>query len=153
MDAHGANSSVEGEKLLCERPKTLGVSENLDGENTINSNKDNDNNDSIADESSNHEIIDANSSTIFLKSCTECRPTSQGNKECTDANQDILKFTDTNKQNGECKATSHDGHISEEKGIKDAPVCHFKDIVAIVDPPRVGLHPTVSICRCKSLLL
>ncbi|ONK70662.1 uncharacterized protein A4U43_C04F210 [Asparagus officinalis] len=143
VDAHAANSSVEVEKHLCERSITLGVSENLDGENTTNSNKDCDNNDSIADESSNHEIIVTNSSTNFLKSCTECRPASQGNKECTDVNQDILKFTDTNKQNGECKETSHDGHISEEKGIKDAPACHFKDIVAIVDPPRVGLHPTV----------
>lgn len=39
-------------------------------------------------------------------------------------------------------------HLQESSTSKDGNylVPQFKNVVAIVDPPRVGLHPTVSIC-------
>uniref|UniRef100_A0A0E0KM18 C3H1-type domain-containing protein n=1 Tax=Oryza punctata TaxID=4537 RepID=A0A0E0KM18_ORYPU len=39
--------------------------------------------------------------------------------------------------------TSHDGSSISNNDVTAATACQFEDIVAIVDPPRVGLHPTV----------
>ncbi|KAF0893256.1 hypothetical protein E2562_023508 [Oryza meyeriana var. granulata] len=39
--------------------------------------------------------------------------------------------------------TCHDGSSISNNDMTAAPACQFEDIVAIVDPPRVGLHPTV----------
>lgn len=156
VDTLVANASAVKEEILpCERSKCLGLSENLDGESTMNSV--NDNNDSLADESSSQETNSTNSATGFLRSCTTecraCRPPSGENRECRDANQDNLKDSDPNKENDQCRTTGEDGCVSEEKGIKATPACHFKDVVAIVDPPRVGLHSTVSnIFLCILLL-
>lgn len=117
--------------------------ENLDGETAKDSNKEN--NDSLAG-SLNQEPNGTVASITFLKSCTtECRSTDQDNEGCTDSTQHMQKETDTSNGNGESRTASQGGNISEEKETTNAPVCHFKDVVAIVDPPRVGLHPTVSI--------
>ena len=37
-----------------------------------------------------------------------------------------------------------DGSSSPNNNVLAANACQFKNVVAIVDPPRVGLHPTVS---------
>ncbi|KAG8064214.1 hypothetical protein GUJ93_ZPchr0004g38927 [Zizania palustris] len=39
--------------------------------------------------------------------------------------------------------TFHDGSSVSNNDVTAATACQFEDIVAIVDPPRVGLHPTV----------
>lgn len=146
MNTRATNASAEGKTLLCEQSESFGVSKHLDRESTFDFNKEDGCSDSLADESSNLETSGTNNSRTFLKSSTtECRPTSKENEDCRDTDQDILKDSDTNKENDEYRTTGEDGYVSEEKGIKAASVCHFKDIVAIVDPPRVGLHPTVSI--------
>lgn len=44
----------------------------------------------------------------------------------------------------EDRKTSDDGSSISNNDVTAATACQFEDIVAIVDPPRVGLHPTVS---------
>uniref|UniRef100_A0A0E0D9W8 C3H1-type domain-containing protein n=1 Tax=Oryza meridionalis TaxID=40149 RepID=A0A0E0D9W8_9ORYZ len=43
----------------------------------------------------------------------------------------------------EDRKTSDDGSSISNNDVTAATACQFEDIVAIVDPPRVGLHPTV----------
>ncbi|WOL16725.1 zinc finger CCCH domain-containing protein 24 isoform X1 [Canna indica] len=49
--------------------------------------------------------------------------------------------TNITKDNGVCKDLIQDTCASESKG--EASMHQFKNVVAIVDPPRVGLHPVV----------
>ncbi|XP_077226575.1 zinc finger (CCCH-type) family protein [Tasmannia lanceolata] len=44
---------------------------------------------------------------------------------------------------GKCEDPSKRNCISEENGTSAIPMQQFKHVVAIVDPPRVGLHPIV----------
>ncbi|KAK3145384.1 hypothetical protein QOZ80_4AG0328510 [Eleusine coracana subsp. coracana] len=39
--------------------------------------------------------------------------------------------------------TCHNYSTISENDVLTSTACHFKNVVAIVDPPRVGLHPTV----------
>lgn len=42
--------------------------------------------------------------------------------------------------------TCQDSSSIPNNNVLTASACEFKNVVAIVDPPRVGLHPTVSKC-------
>ncbi|XP_072985162.1 zinc finger CCCH domain-containing protein 24 [Typha latifolia] len=75
--------------------------------------------------SSEHELSSCDAkSSVILKSCTT------GPKDTIPENQNL-------------KDVSRDNCLPEEKGVVIAPLCRFKNVVAIVDPPRVGLHPIV----------
>lgn len=41
-------------------------------------------------------------------------------------------------------SVNQENAIPEANGTSAMPIQQFKDVVAIVDPPRVGLHPVVS---------
>lgn len=75
------------------------------------------------------------------------------NKEETNASEDLKDEKDEIKEEiEELKEQEESNCVTEN----DSSMMHrFDNVVAIVDPPRVGLHPTVSnnlfvICTCSS---
>jgi tRNA (uracil-5-)-methyltransferase len=68
-----------------------------------------------------------------------------GEQNCGEASlvndKPIETASDNSLEQGKaCK----DGSSSPNNNVLAANACQFKNVVAIVDPPRVGLHPTVS---------
>lgn len=81
-----------------------------------------------------------------------------GSIEKDDENNDgILRSCTNGLGNTIQENISERNNVSEEKGVADASfVRQFKKVVAIVDPPRVGLHPVVIswlLCACYTFLL
>ncbi|XP_006652071.2 zinc finger CCCH domain-containing protein 24 [Oryza brachyantha] len=60
--------------------------------------------------------------------------------EASSINESVdLKVSDSLEDSKTC----HDGSSIPNNDVTATTACQFQDIVAIVDPPRVGLHPTV----------
>ncbi|KAJ6819310.1 zinc finger CCCH domain-containing protein 24 [Iris pallida] len=144
-ETNSTASTSSEEILLCEGSRNMGVPEQkLEGETP---------NNSLAIESLNHKTSECSNQKTdgthvpigSLRKCsTECNETNQDNEEGKDARQDNSKCINLNEHNTEGENRGKGNCISEDKNAKDAASVHqFKNVVAIVDPPRVGLHPTV----------
>ncbi|TVU06844.1 hypothetical protein EJB05_46880, partial [Eragrostis curvula] len=62
-------------------------------------------------------------------------------REASSVNDESVKETLT--ESLEHSKTCRDDSTTPKSDILDSTACQFKNVVAIVDPPRVGLHPTV----------
>jgi tRNA (uracil-5-)-methyltransferase len=68
-----------------------------------------------------------------------------GEQNCGEASLINDKPIETSSDNSlEQGKACQDGSSNPNDNVLAANSCQFKNVVAIVDPPRVGLHPTVS---------
>lgn len=68
-----------------------------------------------------------------------------GKKNCEEAS--LVNEESIDKKTADClenSKTCQDCSSISNNVVFAAAACQFKNVVAIVDPPRVGLHPTVS---------
>lgn len=98
-------------------------------------------------ESRNGDEVSSDASTMEKQDVTENATVSSEEKpiqELENSKNGNLDADDTDKTKGSYQ-TSTEGEVTSKK--------QFKNIVAIVDPPRGGLHPTVSIYLSIFLVL
>lgn len=67
-----------------------------------------------------------------------------GKQNCGEASLINAESTDTIAADSLEPAKTGQASCIPNKNVLDSSACQFKNVVAIVDPPRVGLHPTVS---------
>jgi tRNA (uracil-5-)-methyltransferase len=103
--------------------------------------------DSLIQKSENDESQQSRSTPVDLSNCgSHGEPDeADGEKKCEEASS--ANDEPTNATSANClehKKTCQDDTSALKNDVLASTACQFKNVVAIVDPPRVGLHPTVS---------
>jgi tRNA (uracil-5-)-methyltransferase len=124
---------------------------NCDGENIDSSKHRNDNGEGQQpmDTSVDYPTCASNEEVDGVNKVVDCshdeHNVASGEQNCGEASLLNDKPIETSSDNSlEQGKACQDGSSNPNDNVLAANACQFKNVVAIVDPPRVGLHPTVS---------